>query len=124
MVTFAEGDVVVNIFKKTQDTCFEIRGIDMSLMIHIYYTGKNGSAREFAHEMVCSGIVERIRSQAGNLRYEYVFPMDESEILILMDEWVNQEALNSHHKSPMMEEIAVLRKKYRLKMRVKRYWSE
>lgn len=31
----------------------------MSLTINIYYTGKNGSARKFAREMVDSGLVER-----------------------------------------------------------------
>ena len=30
----------------------------MSIIINIYYTGKNGSARKFAEEMVSSGIVE------------------------------------------------------------------
>ena len=33
----------------------------MSLIINIYYTGTNGSARKFAEEMVSSGIVDRVR---------------------------------------------------------------
>ena len=43
----------------------------MSITINIYYTGKNGSARIFAEEMIKSGTVEKIRSESGNLRYEY-----------------------------------------------------
>ena len=31
----------------------------MSLIINIYYTGKNGSARKFAEEMVFSEIEEK-----------------------------------------------------------------
>lgn len=34
----------------------------MSLVINIYYTGLNGSAREFAKEMISSGIVDRVRA--------------------------------------------------------------
>ena len=49
----------------------------MCLTINIYYTGKNGSARAFAKEMVESGLVERIRNEEGNLKYEYFFPMDD-----------------------------------------------
>ena len=49
----------------------------MCLTINIYYTGKNGSARVFAKEMVESGLVERIRKEEGNLKYEYFFPMDD-----------------------------------------------
>lgn len=45
----------------------------MSLIVNIYYVGKNGSARQFAEEMVKSGIVDRVRAEEGNERYEYFF---------------------------------------------------
>ena len=93
----------------------------MSLIINIYYTGTNGSARKFAEEMVSSGIVDRVRVEEGNERYEYFFPMEDSETVMLIDKWKNQEALDFHHKSEMMKEIADLRNKYELKMRVERY---
>lgn len=96
----------------------------MSLTINIYYTGTNGSARKFAEEMISSGIVEDIRSEEGNLRYEYFFPMDDTETILLIDCWKDQHALDIHHKSEMMSKIAELRKKYNLRMRVERYISE
>ena len=90
----------------------------MSLIVNIYYTGKNGSAKQFAEEMVNSGIVERVRSEEGNERYEYFFPMNDTETIMLVDQWRDRAALDAHHKSPMMEEIAALREKYNLHMRV------
>ena len=93
----------------------------MSLIINIYYTGINGSARKFAEEMVSSGIVDRVRAEVGNERYEYFFPMDDKETVMLIDKWKNQEALDLHHKSEMMKEIADLRNKYGLKMRVEKF---
>lgn len=93
----------------------------MSITINLYYTGKNGSARKFAEEMVQSGLVERIRAQEGNERYEYFFPMDDPETVLLIDRWKDQEALDIHHKSEMMNEIAVLREKFKLRLRVERY---
>ncbi len=90
----------------------------MSLIVNIYYTGQDGSARRFAEEMVASGIVERVRAEEGNGRYEYFFPMDDTETVMLVDKWRDQAALDAHHKSPMMEEIAALREKYNLHMRV------
>ena len=93
----------------------------MSLMVNIYYTGENGNARKFAEEMTNSGVVDRVRAEKGNKRYEYFFPKDDSETVLLMDIWENQEALDEHHKSPMMQEIAELREKYKLKMRVEQY---
>lgn len=93
----------------------------MSLTINIYYTGKNGSARKFAEEMISKGIVDKIRNEEGNEKYEYFFPRDNQETVLLIDRWKNQEALDLHHKSEMMKKIAELRNKYELKMKVEKY---
>ena len=93
----------------------------MSLVVNIYYTGKNGSARKFAEEMVSSGIVDRVRAEEGNEKYEYFFPMEDNETVMLIDKWESGKALDLHHKSEMMKEIAGLRNKYELKMRVERF---
>lgn len=96
----------------------------MSVTINIYYTGREGNARRFAEEMVSSGTVAKIRAQEGNLRYEYFQPLDQPETLLLIDAWVNQEAIDVHHASSMMDTIAALREKYDLRMRVERYVSD
>lgn len=93
----------------------------MSITINLYYTGKNGSARKFAEEMVSSGVVAAVRAEEGNERYAYYFPMDDPETVLLIDRWQDQDALDFHHKSPMMTEIAALRDKYKLRLRVERY---
>lgn len=96
----------------------------MSITVNLYYTGKNGNARKFAEEMVSSGIVERVRAEEGNERYEYFFPMDDEETVLLIDRWKNQEAIDIYHKSPMMKQIAELREKYKLRLKVERYLDE
>lgn len=93
----------------------------MSFTINIYYTGENGSAKKFAEEMVEKGVVERVRAEKGNQKYEYFFPMDDPETVLLIDRWENQEALDAHHKSPIMKEIADLRDKNHLHMRVEQF---
>lgn len=96
----------------------------MKITVNIYYTGEGDNARKFAEEMVQSGTAEKVRQEKGNLRYEYFFPMDEPDTVLLIDEWENEKAIDLHHKSEMMENIAQLRKKYKLKMRVERFVSE
>lgn len=94
------------------------------ITVNIYYSGKNGNAKRFAQEMITSGVVDRIRSKEGNLRYEYFYPMNDSETVLLIDSWKNQEAIDLHHQSPMMQEIIKLREKYDLHMKVERYLSD
>ncbi len=96
----------------------------MAITVNIYYKGKNNNAEKFAREMVSEGIVSDIRAEEGNLRYEYFFPMDDRETVLLIDSWKDQQSLDAHHASPMMARIMALREKYELHMRVERYVSD
>ena len=96
----------------------------MSITVNLRYKGENGSAKEFANEMISSGTVEAIRAENGNLRYEYYISMDDPETILLIDSWLDQQAIDDHHASPMMKTIAELREKYDLHMTVERYVSD
>ncbi|MBR4069135.1 MAG: antibiotic biosynthesis monooxygenase [Clostridia bacterium] len=93
----------------------------MSLTVNLYYTGTGGNARKFAEEMLQSGIVDAVRAEEGNERYEYFYPAEDPETVLLIDRWRDQAALDLHHRSPMMAQIAALREKYKLHLRVERY---
>ena len=94
------------------------------ITVNLYYTGINGNARRFAEEMESSETADMIRAEEGNVRYEYFFPMNDPETVLLIDAWENQEAIDVHHASPMMQKILTLREKYDLHMKVERYISE
>ncbi len=94
------------------------------ITVNLYYHGTNGSAKAFASEMESSGTAAAIRAEEGNLRYEYFQPLEDPETILLIDSWRDQAAIDAHHASPMMAEIARLREKYDLHMDVERYVSE
>ena len=103
----------------------------MAITINIRYTGKKGAAQAFAREMISSETVEKIRSEKGNLRYEYYLPFgetadsdDSNETILLIDSWENQKAIDQHHATPMMKTIAELREKYDLHMTIERFFSD
>lgn len=95
----------------------------MSLTVNLYYTGKNGSAQKFAKEMEESGIASKIRQEPGNLRYEYFQPLNDSETILLIDSWEDQKSIDHHHQTPMMADLAKLRDKYDLHMKIERFIS-
>ncbi|MBD5101008.1 MAG: antibiotic biosynthesis monooxygenase [Clostridiales bacterium] len=96
----------------------------MAITVNIYYRGKDGNAVKFAKEMIASGIVDKIRKEKGNIRYDYFLPLNESDTVLLIDSWKDQTALDIHHKSPVMAQIVALREKYDLHMKVERYISD
>ena len=74
--------------------------------------------------MESSGIAEAIRAEEGNLRYEYFQPLNDPETVLLIDSWSDQAAIDAHHASPMMKQLAALRDKYDLHMTVERFVSD
>lgn len=96
----------------------------MSIIVHIYYSGRNGAARQFAKEMMESGTVEAIRKEEGNIGYAYYYPVEDEETVLLIDSWKDQESIDRHHASSMMKVITDLREKYDLHMKVQRYISD
>ena len=101
--------------------CGDKQGKSMSITVNLRYTGTDGNARKFAEEMVSSGTVDAIRAEEGNLRYEYYQSLDDPETILLIDSWANQEAIDKHHATSMMDTIVRLREKYDLHMTVERY---
>ena len=96
----------------------------MGIAMNLYYTGTGDNARNFAEEMESSGTVDLIRKETGNIRYEYFLPIGQPETVLLIDIWENQEAIDSHHASPMMKMIAGLREKYHLSVKAERYITD
>ena len=94
------------------------------ITVNLYYKGTNGNARAFVEEMESSGIAEAIRAEEGNLRYEYFQPIDDPDTVLLIDSWTNQAAIDAHHASPMMRQLAELREKYDLHMTTERFISD
>lgn len=94
------------------------------ITVNLYYKGTNGSARRFAEEMEQSCIAVAIRQEPGNLRYQYFQPLDDPETVLLIDSWTDQAAIDAHHASPMMAQLAALREKYDLHMTVERFVSD
>lgn len=96
----------------------------MSLTVMITYTGKEQAAQRFMEEMLASGLVEQIKAQPGNERYDYYLPVNQPNAVLLIDRWTTQEALDLHHQSSMMQKIAALRKKYHLRLHVETFTSK
>ena len=94
------------------------------ITVNLYYHGRNGAARAFAEKMEASGIADAIRAEDGNLRYQYFQPLDDPETVLLIDSWRDQAAIDAHHASPMMAQLAALREEFDLHMTVERFVSD
>lgn len=95
------------------------RGDIMSITNNVFYIGED--AVIFMNEMINSGVVDEIRKVDGILKYEYFVSSNDSNIVLLVDSFINQEALDNYHRSEVMKKVMEIRNKYDLKMEVKKY---
>ncbi|MBM6993819.1 MAG: antibiotic biosynthesis monooxygenase [Prevotella sp.] len=124
LATFIAGMAVLTASAQDTKNMEKQDTIGTPVVVNLYYTGKNGSARKFVEEMEQGGTARAIREESGNLRYDYFFSAADPETVLLIDSWESQAAIDEHHASPMMQTIASLREKYDLTMRVERYIRE
>ena len=76
------------------------------LILHVTYKAKSGMANQFVEAVIRSGMDKTIRAEAGNLCYDYFFSVKNKDEVLLVEKWVNHEALAAHSEAPHM---AVLR---------------
>ena len=76
--------LIISVFLLLVGCCGDKQNKDMSITVNLRYTGTDGNARKFAEEMVSSGTVDAIRSEEGNLRYEYYQSLDDPETILLI----------------------------------------
>lgn len=91
------------------------------LVVNLYYLGRNGNAKAYAEEMLARGLVDAIRKEKGCISYEYYYPENNPDEVLLVDKWVDEEALEAHHNTPIMEEIIKLHRKYNLTLKVEKF---
>ena len=82
--------------------------------ILVFYKAENGEVlRKFYEEVKESGIVEKSRQEAGNLRYDYFFSAEKENEILLVEKWESPEAQQHHSTLPHFAEIGKLKEKYK-----------
>ena len=64
------------------------------------------------------------QTHEGCLGYDVFESGTRPDVFAIIETWESQEALDVHHASPMMGQLAALRDKYDLHMKVERYVSD
>ena len=85
------------------------------LNLLVFYRAKNGETlRRFYKEVKASGIIEKSREEAGNLRYDYFFSADKENEILLVEKWESQEAQKEHSGLPHFAELGKIKEKYNI----------
>lgn len=81
------------------------------LLLITYHT-KPGCKQMFVDEVSQAGILSFIQQEEGCRRYQYFFPADQDDVILLVEEWESELHQKKHMKQPHMAELMCLKEKY------------
>ena len=82
------------------------------IILNVTYKCKPGMREVFLNAIRAEGLDAACRAETGNLKYDYYFPADGSDELLLVEKWRDAEALALHGKEPHFARIGALKPQY------------
>jgi quinol monooxygenase YgiN len=86
------------------------------LIITVRYTVKPGKREEFVKITHEEGILAESKNEKGNIGYDYYYPVDSNEDILLIEKWNNKEAWEAHKQTSHVQKFQGIKEKYVLKM--------
>jgi len=91
------------------------------LLLNVTYTVKDGKRDEFYNQLCDKGIITKSRNEEGNIKYDYFFPVDNSNDILLLEIWTDSIALQTHSEAPHFLELQELKKQYITNVEIKKF---
>jgi quinol monooxygenase YgiN len=82
------------------------------LLFEVRYTVKEGKRQEFVQKLKEADIAEKTRKEKGNERYEYFYPVEDINVVFLMEVWDTAEDQKAHMLTPHIQVLTALKKEY------------
>ena len=81
-------------------------------VLNVSYKCRPGMRDEFLERIRREGIDAASRAEAGNLKYDYYFPADGGDELLLVEKWRDADALAEHGRQPHFAKLGALKAEY------------
>ncbi len=91
------------------------------IVLNVTYKCKPGMREEFLKMIMAEGIDIACRAEAGNIKYDYYIPYEESDELLLVEKWIDADALAEHGKQPHYIRLGELKSEYVSDTTVEKY---
>ena len=94
------------------------------IVLNVIFKGKNNSAVDYVKELEQNGMAAHVRQEEGNYKYDYYLPLKESEEVLLVERWENEECLQAHLSTDNIKKMQEIKKKYCIETILEKYRIE
>lgn len=82
------------------------------IVLNVTYKCKPGKREAFLGAIKSEGLDASCRAEAGNRKYDYYMAADAPDEMVLLEKWVDADALAIHYKEPHFLRIGELKNEY------------
>ena len=94
------------------------------IVLNVTYRCKPGMRDTFLERIMAEGIDIACRAEKGNLKYDYYYPADDGDELLLVEKWRDAGALKTHSEMPHLIRLAAIKPTYVTETIVERFESK
>ena len=91
------------------------------IVLNVTYRCKPGMRDAFLERIMAEGIDIACRAEKGNLKYDYYYPADGGDELLLVEKWQDAAALKAHGETPHFAQLGAIKPDYVFETVVERF---
>ena len=91
------------------------------IVLNVTYKCKPEMRDEFLEAIMTEGIDAASRAEAGNIKYDYYYPAEGGDELLLVEKWRDSEALKEHSGQAHFARLGELKPEYVLETVIEKY---
>lgn len=82
------------------------------IVLNVTYKCKPGTREAFLGAIKAEGLDAACRTEAGNRKYDYYMAADNADEMVLLEKWIDADALALHGKEPHFLRIGELKNEF------------
>ncbi len=91
------------------------------IVLNVTYKCKPGMRETFLENIKGEGLDAKSRAEAGNIKYDYYFPAEEKDELLLVEKWKDADAVADHGVQPHFLRLGEIKSLYVDETIIERY---
>ena len=91
------------------------------IVLNVTYKCKPGMREAFLKNIKEEGLDAKSRAEAGNIKYDYYYPAEEKDELLLVEKWKDADAVADHGVQPHFLRLGEIKSLYVDETIIERY---
>ena len=92
------------------------------LLLNVTYTTKPGKRTAFFNALTQLGVVAQSKQEPGNIRYDYYYPVESEDQLLLVEIWEDEEALAFHAQTEHYQQLQSIKGDYLINASIEKFY--